>query len=777
MLIFAYILFIPFSFISYGIAQKNIGNSITFSNNIVLSQINYGYGYMSDMIANICLEVYLNNYTQQFLYSQDFVYKDIITYMRNLTETTVTTNPSIDSIVLYNAKNDEWISTKNTDPPPGRELRDFINTQQSVPRLRPILRQITRYQGNFEIQSYIFSYFMYEFSDPVNGNDSFITVNQDASWFIDNLTSIRQTGNYVDSVYLVTDSGIIYSNSVDTHREAEGFLIDDFIKHHIQTEDGTYQQRYGNKRYLLSFIRLGGQKNHLIILRNYEDVFRDLINLQRDYLLFGCVFLGVIILLLIPFSRRIYSPVRAFVALVSQADSSSPDQFSGVLNPSVNIENEFEYLRNIYRNTDELNKKLRLQSASYEPVFEQYQLFSLVNNDTEENYERFKKVLPDHWLAKNNIGSLWVLLFKIDHFEENRYKFEKNDRLLLVSSIRNIIYNSLVPGCEFAIFLEEPDSLGVFVRTERVEPVRNGENEVLLSAVNTCQDSVKQNFNVTVSISLSGATEDVLSLGELYREAKEYLRYRFVFGEGAVINRKRCRLNIENQELRYPVDLDEKLMVSVREKNISRGMIALEDIKNALLGFQYTNIIICMMELVNNLVRIISQMEPEASGIRESEHLYKNVINAEFMDDFFQELRYHISAVLGGTEPEAETRNTRNISPILYFIQNNYSNPNLSSHMIGEYLGMSNRYVMYKFMESTGKSLNDYIIEVRMHKAANLLRNTNLPVSKIAAQIGMGNGNYFYRLFKKVYNYTPREFSKKFREGPLSGSLQPDSLD
>jgi AraC-like DNA-binding protein len=495
-------------------------------------------------------------------------------------------------------------------------------------------------------------------------------------------------------------------------------------------------------------------------------VFQDLINLRRDYLLLIFVFIVAIALLLIPFSRRIYSPVRAFVDLVSKTDPASASRFPEGLSPSANIENEFEYLRNIYRNAGELNEKLLLQSASYEPIFEQYQLFNLVNHDTEENYEQFRKALPDHWLAKNRGGDLWVLLFKIDRFEENRYKFEKNDLRLLASSIRNIIDDSLGPGYEFAVFLEEPDSLGVFVRTAAsAGPVRNGEGEVLLPAINTCRNAVKQNLNITISVSLSGATEDVLFLGELYRRAKEYLRYRFVFGEGAVTNEKRCRLNLENQELRYTVELDEKLMASIKEKNMSQVMIVLEDIKNALSGFRYGNIVICMMELVNNVIRITSQAEPGAAGARESDHLYKKVINAEFMDDFFRELRRYIRLIIGAAEPGTETRTAKNISSILEFVQNNYSNPNLSSQMIGEYLGMSNRYVMYKFMESTGKSLNDYIVEVRMRKAANLLRNTSLPISKIAAQIGMGNDSYFYRLFKKMYNYTPREFSEKFREG------------
>jgi hypothetical protein len=165
------------------------------------------------------------------------------------------------------------------------------------------------------------------------------------------------------------------------------------------------------------------------------------------------------------------------------------------VNPSVNIENEFEYLRNIYRNAGELNGKLLLQSASYEPIFEQYQLLNLASNDTEENYEQFRKALPDHWLTKNRSGDLWVLLFKIDRFEENRYKFEKNDLRLLTSSIRNIIDDSFGTGYEFAVFSEEPGSLGVFVRTAAsAGPIRNGEGEVLLPAVNTCRNAVKRNL-------------------------------------------------------------------------------------------------------------------------------------------------------------------------------------------------------------------------------------------------------------------------------------------
>ncbi len=48
-----------------------------------------------------------------------------------------------------------------------------------------------------------------------------------------------------------------------------------------------------------------------------------------------------------------------------------------------------------------------------------------------------------------------------------------------------------------------------------------------------------------------------------------------------------------------------------------------------------------------------------------------------------------------------------------------------------------------------------------MKQAAELLLHSKLPVDKSTDNIGIENENYFYRLFKKVYGCTPREFSNR----------------
>lgn len=57
-----------------------------------------------------------------------------------------------------------------------------------------------------------------------------------------------------------------------------------------------------------------------------------------------------------------------------------------------------------------------------------------------------------------------------------------------------------------------------------------------------------------------------------------------------------------------------------------------------------------------------------------------------------------------------------------------------------------------------GKSFQQYVIEVRMKYAKQLLGQTKLPIKQIAQQVGYENVSHFYHLFEKYYGKKPKEF-------------------
>ena len=64
---------------------------------------------------------------------------------------------------------------------------------------------------------------------------------------------------------------------------------------------------------------------------------------------------------------------------------------------------------------------------------------------------------------------------------------------------------------------------------------------------------------------------------------------------------------------------------------------------------------------------------------------------------------------------------------------------------------------MKKYMNVTP---TDFINNLKVNYAANLLANTNLKITDICYEAGFGNISYFYMLFNDAYWKTPKDFRK-----------------
>lgn len=64
------------------------------------------------------------------------------------------------------------------------------------------------------------------------------------------------------------------------------------------------------------------------------------------------------------------------------------------------------------------------------------------------------------------------------------------------------------------------------------------------------------------------------------------------------------------------------------------------------------------------------------------------------------------------------------------------------------------------FKNSTGMSPNEYLISVRMKRAASMLTQTKLPIKTIAVQCGFSDEFYFSKAFKKYYTFSPSDYRK-----------------
>jgi AraC-like DNA-binding protein len=73
---------------------------------------------------------------------------------------------------------------------------------------------------------------------------------------------------------------------------------------------------------------------------------------------------------------------------------------------------------------------------------------------------------------------------------------------------------------------------------------------------------------------------------------------------------------------------------------------------------------------------------------------------------------------------------------------------------------MSDSYLCRHFREETGKTITEYINEVKVDECKQLLITTGMPLSQISEQLGFSSQNYFHTVFKKQTGMTPYEFRR-----------------
>lgn len=101
-------------------------------------------------------------------------------------------------------------------------------------------------------------------------------------------------------------------------------------------------------------------------------------------------------------------------------------------------------------------------------------------------------------------------------------------------------------------------------------------------------------------------------------------------------------------------------------------------------------------------------------------------------------------------------------SDAVQYINNNFSD-DITVDGISEKLGISRKYLYAVFKNSCGKSPKEYIMECRIEKACDFLKNKSLPISNVAYSVGYPDQFVFSKMFKQKIGISPSEYRKSLQ--------------
>ncbi len=110
-----------------------------------------------------------------------------------------------------------------------------------------------------------------------------------------------------------------------------------------------------------------------------------------------------------------------------------------------------------------------------------------------------------------------------------------------------------------------------------------------------------------------------------------------------------------------------------------------------------------------------------------------------------------------------QTNGSPSVNSIMEYIHSHYAQ-RIHTAELASLIHMSPSYISRLFREQTGRSIGQYISSVRIMAAKSLLRNTDEPLDKIAAQTGFYDQSHFCKTFKAKTGQTPASF--RHRDAP-----------
>lgn len=163
-----------------------------------------------------------------------------------------------------------------------------------------------------------------------------------------------------------------------------------------------------------------------------------------------------------------------------------------------------------------------------------------------------------------------------------------------------------------------------------------------------------------------------------------------------------------------------------------------------------------MIDYARELVTLTARKYAQKESA-DTESLFKRLRQSEHYDQFVQLFLSTIQQWLDlDVGDDADTEHHM-IVRIKRYIYDNYQNKlNLQNLSDAFYLNAS--YLSTLFKKKTGQTLSDYLHNVRMEKACQLLTQTRLSIGDIAKQVGYGDYRHFSTVFKKEYGISPFQY-------------------
>jgi len=529
----------------------------------------------------------------------------------------------------------------------------------------------------------------------------------------------------------------------------------------LSGQDGLLHQKIGGRNMVISYISssISDWKYVAVIPLS---IYMEKVNYIRNttiWIVGICFVVGLIAAYLLAY--RNYYPIRRVVDTVSSwmGDMPSKDK------------NEIDYIREsvlvAFKKNSQLEQTVNSMLEQNEKI--DYMVnkngimvkSSLIANLIKGRVDDLDAI--NAWLSFYDVvfehECFAVILFHIDDctsFIQNDSEQEWNLLRFVIKSVAEELSNENLKGYAAEI---EYDTIALLVNFNEQYKQSLVKEQMLQMSVRL-KDFLREHFKVIITVGIGGVQYKASNIKLSYNQAKNAMDYKIVKGYSSVISYD--EITDRDKEYYYPIgdelqlinfikvgDIDScrKLLERIFQENFDRRKLPIKLIKCLFFDIMSTAIKVLDATRVNYTDIFGADFDP-VDRLTSCETL--DQIHFEIIDIYRQICEY--------INEHKSSHNYELKELILRYINEHFTEEDLSQTVIADNLGITAPYLSKFFKQETGENMVDYINRLRVEKAKYLLANTGLPLVDIAQKVGYSSNKTLIRIFKQYEGITPGSF-------------------
>ncbi|MHA6481993.1 helix-turn-helix domain-containing protein [Paenibacillus sp. strain BS8-2] len=490
----------------------------------------------------------------------------------------------------------------------------------------------------------------------------------------------------------------------------------------------------------------------LSLIRN-NDIIREQSQVMKSIVTIISVICIMLVFISIIVSKRYYLPMTViFSQIVRSARKTEVAEEAEALN-----------LKVIVNATKSLFERMNvLESQEERSIFAMQSQYIqvLMQQSHELNEQEIREQLKDLRVVSNTYDSYRILVVRINSYTRFKEQNTNAAASLKLNSLANLTLEMLGFETNSTYVVVEDEHL-VFLlqmggQAGKFEPAVL--NHVLLQL----RETSKSIWEIEFTAGISDVEEHYQRISSSYKQAYEATNYRLYEGPEPVLYTS--AEIIESETIGEDVRKVERLLM----KDIKQlAKLEFDEHVNEYLDYlralPYRTTVKLNAQMIHSLFLILEDVIFAQS--EKPEYDYQSIYNRVLTMESLSELRACYEEVYEWISREIIAIHTSNSSDIVRKIvelaANNYTNSGISANGMADELQITPQYFSKIMKEALGMSFPDYINNLRLTKARELLiSQPDMGVKHIYESVGYNNAAYFTALFKKTYGVTPTQYRK-----------------